>query len=83
MISSIFEKLYGNFSICHAHPNNSCGVASLNGIEIPRVMEVTFLRNDLVEKFKSKSSISLPHKLDRKNVKKNNDLEMPRSWWIG
>ena len=24
--SIIFEKLYRNFSICHVHPNNNCGV---------------------------------------------------------
>ena len=51
--SIIFEKLYRNFSICHVHPNNCCGVTSLNGIDIPNVIEVSFLRHDLVDQFKS------------------------------
>tara|TARA_R110000744_G_scaffold174953_1_gene293711 strand:+ start:51 stop:701 length:651 start_codon:yes stop_codon:yes gene_type:complete len=32
MITSVFEKIYRNFSICHVHPNNCCGVSSLNGV---------------------------------------------------
>ena len=26
-VFSIFEKIYQNFSICHVHPNNCCGIA--------------------------------------------------------
>ena len=51
MVTAIFEKIYKNFSICHVHPNNYCGIVSLDGIEIPRVIEVTFIRNDLVNNF--------------------------------
>ena len=79
--STIFEKLYRNFSICHVHPNNCCVVTSLNGIDVPNVMEVTFLRDDLVDQFKSASALSLPHPLDRKNVAHNPDIGMPEIWW--
>ena len=80
-ISTIFEKLYRNFSICHVHPNNCCGVTSLNGIDVPNVIEVTFLRHDLVDQFKSASALSLPHPLDRKNVSHKPDIGMPKIWW--
>ena len=80
-ISTIFEKLYRNFSICHVHPNNCCGVTSLNGIDVPNVMEVTFLRHDFVDQFKSASALSLPHPLDRKNVSHKPDIGMPKIWW--
>lgn len=81
MISNIFEKIYQNFSICHVHPNNCCGIVSLNGLEIPRVIEVSFIRNDLVDRFKSDSKVLLPHELDRKSVEKYEDISMPDAWW--
>ena len=81
MVSAIFEKLYKNFSICHVHPNNCCGTASFDGIEIPRVIEVSFIRNDLIDRLSIKKPISLPHELDSKNVDKNEDIIMPEIWW--
>jgi hypothetical protein len=81
MVSSIFEKIYNNFSICHVHPNNCCGIASYNGIEVPRVAEITFIRNDLIAAYKKKLPVKLPHPLDRKNQDTNPDLLMPEIWW--
>ena len=81
MVSAIFEKIYKNFSICHVHPNNYCGIASLDGIEVPRVIEVTFIRNDLVDEFNNGDRVALPHPLDSKNVDKHDDIAMPSQWW--
>jgi hypothetical protein len=81
MMTGIFEKIYKNFSICHIHPNNCCGVAKFGGVEIPRVVEITFLRNDYAEKLRSFKAISLPHALDRRNVKDERDIPMPEIWW--
>ena len=81
MTSVLFEKLYRNFAICHVHPNNYSGVISLNGIDMPNVIEVTFLRHDLADKFKSASALSLPHPLDRKNASHKPDIGMPKIWW--
>ena len=81
MLSGIFQKLDKNFSISHVHPNNCCGTASLRGFAIPRVIEVTFVRNDVLNKFKSDTPISLPHALDEKNVANKADIDMPKIWW--
>lgn len=81
MVSSIFAKIYKNFSICHVHPNNCCGIASLDGIDIPRVIEVTFVRNDLVDGLRNGRELKLPHPLDSKNVEHNEDIYMPPEWW--
>ena len=81
MFSSIFEKIYKYFSICHVHPNNCCGKAELDGIAVPRTMEVTFIRNDYIEKCLSNKDILLPHNLDRKNVDNIEDIVMPDIWW--
>ncbi|MDC2981665.1 FkbM family methyltransferase [SAR116 cluster bacterium] len=80
MLSAIFEKIYNNFSICHVHPNNCCGIATLDGVPVPRVIEVTFIRNDLVPRSVAKN-IELPHELDRKNILLHPDLIMPEIWW--
>ena len=81
LLAGIFEKLYKKFSVCHVHPNNCCGTVNLSKIEIPRVIEVTFIRNDLLDNFGTKSQISLPHTLDRRNVEDRPDISMPECWW--
>lgn len=81
MISSVFEKIYRNFSICHVHPNNCCGTIQLGGIEVPDVIEVTFLRNDLAAALSNCDPVSLPHHLDCKNIRDKADIKMPEAWW--
>jgi hypothetical protein len=81
MFSSIFEKIYCNFSICHVHPNNAGGIFCLDEIEIPRLIEVTFIRNDLVQGLIKSGPVVLPHQLDRKNVDSQKDIKMPDLWW--
>lgn len=81
MLTAIFEKIYSNFSICHVHPNNCLPIVELDGIEIPPVIEITFINNDMVNRLKTSENIILPHKLDRKNVQENEDIKMPKIWW--
>lgn len=83
MMSAIFDKIYQNFSICHVHPNNCCGIAELDEIRVPRTMEVTFIRNDMIPHCKNHRRIQLPHPLDSKNVEGNEDIAMPEAWWKG
>ena len=78
--TAIFEKILINFSICHMHPNNCCGLTSFKGITVPNVLEITFIRNDLIDnKFKDKRK--LPHKLDSRNITNMPDIIMPKIWW--
>jgi len=81
MVSAIFEKIFINFSICHVHPNNCRSVLQINGVDVPDVIEVTFLRNDLIEQFRTQDEILLPHRLDSKNVERLPDIQMPEMWW--
>ena len=80
-LTEIFNKIYQNFSICHVHPNNCCGIAEENGISVPRVLEITFIRNDLIDKFATDPAVKLPHKLDFRNLKDQADIQMPEAWW--
>ena len=81
MFTSIFEKIYRNFSICHVHPNNCCGIVSHNGVTVPKVIEVTFVRNDCLDEIKIDKPVTLPHKLDYKNLVNIDDINMPVKWW--
>ena len=81
MVSGIFEKIYSEFSICHVHPNNCCGIFSYGGVDIPRVFEVTFIRNDKIKEVKINDKIQLPHKYDRANLVYEPSIKMPIEWW--
>lgn len=81
IVSSIFEKLYVDFSICHAHPNNCGEIISLEGIEIPQTLEVSFIRNDFLKHLNLDGNVNLPHILDSRNVKEKIDINLPISWW--
>ena len=75
IVSSLLNKLCQNFEICHIHPNNYSRVVNFfNDVSIPEIMEVTFLRRDLIlirEQVKS-----LPHPLDAKNVPEKEDIRL-------
>jgi hypothetical protein len=75
MYLNLFKKITKNFTICHLHQNNSGSYVKYDGILIPKILEISFIRNDLV---KSKTKIkNLPHPLDAKNVLHKSDFNMP------
>jgi hypothetical protein len=76
--SRAFEKLLQTHTCVHIHPNTSRGSVSRRGIEIPRVMEFTFLRSDRVGDAGFASSF--PHALDARNVA-DRDLVLPQCWY--
>ena len=81
LMTAVFEKLFQDFVICHAHPNNCSGKIVHKGIEIPRVFEISFLRRDLLEKFAATTPVSLPHPLDSTNVPSRPDVVLRDDWW--
>ena len=81
LVHAVFAKLSRGFSIVHVHPNNCRGVVSRGGIDVPRVIEVTFVRNDRVAGIANDRPVSLPHPLDEKNCGDLTDIVMPASWW--
>lgn len=81
MVSAIFEKFYKNFRIGHVHVNNCCGIFSVDGVGVPPVLEVTFVRNDVMATCAVPEKIALPHILDEKNVGNRPDVILPKIWW--
>ena len=73
-----FAKILKTHACVHAHPNNCCGSVKVRGVEVPKVMEFTFLRRDrgpigpFVRQF--------PHPLDFDNTGKPH-LVLPASMY--
>lgn len=76
--SSAFTKILQTHSCVHLHPNNCRSSIYMQGIEIPRVMEFTFLRNDRFNN--STYTDSFPHPLDSDNTK-NQPVILPECWF--
>ncbi len=73
------EKLMVDFTIVHNHPNNCCGSVSISGVEVPRVLELTFLRKDRIKE--ATPALEFPHKLDWDNVPDKAPLVLPEVWY--
>ena len=81
LISAVFAKLARNFSIAHVHPNNCRSVVSRGDVDVPRVIEVSFIRNDRIAGIASDQPIALPHPLDELCCPERRDIVMPDAWW--
>ena len=79
LILDVFTKLLSVFEVAHVHPNNVGGSASPRGIEVPRILEITFLRKDRVRD--KQSVITAKHPLDQRNVKENSELVLAEHWY--
>ena len=76
--NAAFEKILQTHTCVHIHPNNCCGKVTLSRIEIPSVMEFTFLRKERVKP--SGTSATFPHPLDCDNTDKPT-IPLPRCWY--
>jgi len=76
--SRVFEKFLQTHSCVHIHPNNCCGFIKKNGLEIPKVAEFTFYRNDRINN--PSFSTNFPHPLDQDNTP-NPPLILPKCWY--
>jgi hypothetical protein len=74
-----FRKLLQTHTCVHAHPNNCCGSTTIQGLEIPRMIELTFYRNDRIES--SSPAKTFPHPLDYDNT--TNTAQGLPEWWYG
>ena len=82
------HKLDVNHICIHAHPNNCCGefIESNKGVNIPEVIELTFLRKDCFKGYKKDELIlpKSPHELDIKfNVEENEPIYLNQNWFKG
>jgi hypothetical protein len=78
LASRAFDKLLQSHTCVHLHPNNCLGSVVIDDLEIPHLMEFTFLRSDRIGK--STFTKHFPHLLDRDNTRKP-PLLLPRHWY--
>ena len=80
ILNNVFDKLNKNFTVCHIHPNNCCGYTRFSNYKVPKVMEFTFIRNDLIIK-KNKIVNNLPLKIDKKNIKNKKEIFLSETFF--
>ena len=73
-----FKKLLRSHVCVHVHPNNCCGSYECDGIEVPKVAEMTFVRTDRCRE--TWPATTFPHPLDRDNTH-NAPLPLPACWY--
>jgi hypothetical protein len=79
IIQSVFEKLAEHFTIAHIHTNNYQRIWKRGDVDIPSVMEITFLRNDFVKR--DDKALTFPHPLDVLNEQDKPPRHLPKCWW--
>lgn len=78
-LNIFFDKLLKNFTVVHLHPNNYERGYVKDGITIPPVLEITFLRNDRIKQ-KSPAQV-FPHPLDFNNGTQVAPFPLPLEWY--
>lgn len=78
--SRAFYKLLRTHRCVHIHPNNYAGIIQFRGIQIPRLMEFTFLRKDRLDS--TIRQAHFPHPLDADNCHKPG-ICLPKCWFAG
>lgn len=78
--TKVFEKLLRFFEVVHVHPNNGGGYIRFRGKNIPRVIEVTFIRKDRV--FNRELIRAFPHNLDSPNLPLLPDIPLSSSLFL-
>jgi hypothetical protein len=79
IVQTFFQKLLQDFYVVHNHPNNNCQFIDINGLLMPTVFELTFLRKD-------RSPVTgfcteFPHPLDMPNVLDKPDRPLPKDMY--
>lgn len=69
------DKLFSNFDVVHSHPNNCCGTFTIDGVEFPELIEVTFHRKDRSRGLTGFRE--LPNALDSMCVPSKEDIFFP------
>lgn len=75
----VFQKILKDFDVVHLHPNNCCRVVSRGSLQIPQVMEFTFVAKRL-KLTQSERTTPIPHPLDARNLPDKPDRELPACW---
>jgi hypothetical protein len=79
IMSAALGRLTRSFHVVHNHPNNCYGSLQMGWLEVPRLLELTFLRKDRANA--TGYETQFPHPLDRTNVPGRADVVLPKGWY--
>ena len=71
----LFENLNKTHTLVHFHANNGCKMNLVDGIKLPHVFELTYIRNDFITE-KIQNTEPLPTPLDMRNKSWEPDYEL-------
>lgn len=71
----LLKQLNKTHTLIHFHGNNGCRIQTINGIRLPHVFELTFIRNDFVGE-KIRNTDKIPTILDMPNLYDKPDYEL-------
>lgn len=77
-VNPVIKKILKTHTCVHIHPNNISETSKHLGIEIPPLLEITFLRNDRIAQ--KDYELNFPHELDRDNTPKPH-MALPECWY--
>jgi hypothetical protein len=78
LVNITIEKIRESFEPVHLHANNFASIHNVNGVLMPSIFEVTFLRKD---RGKHTNQLkTLPHLLDQPNNPATEELVLPVNW---
>lgn len=72
---NLFNKLNKTHTLVHFHANNGCKMQTVDGINLPHVFELTYIRNDFINN-RIRNTKSLPTNLDMPNIPYNEDYKL-------
>jgi len=64
---NLLKKINETHTLVHLHANNGCKMNTIDGINIPHVFELTYIRNEFITK-KIRNENQLPTPLDMPNI---------------
>jgi hypothetical protein len=75
------EKIFEKFTCCHIHLNNTDRLIQIGCWKIPNYLELTFIRNDLLQNFEvSINPVTLPHQYDSISEPRSPEIHVPDNW---
>jgi hypothetical protein len=72
---NLLNKINNTHTLVHFHANNGCNLQKIDGISLPHVFELTYIRNDFVCD-KIRNTEPLPTVYDMKNIPYNDDYKL-------
>jgi hypothetical protein len=80
LTAACFDRLLELFCVVHIHPNNFYRSVKRGNIEIPMIMEFTFLNKKRISSTKPVNTF--PNALDAPNVANRRSLNLPECWYM-